>query len=526
MKKNTKLIIACAACVAVLSAGLAVAVNLPSEKEETEKTNNSDTILLFDKTDVDVDEITVTNESGTYELLGYKYSESLNDESSAESSAASAESSEESSEISTDPKDSEVEIIYTMQDYPEEHLEKSLTDNIVNQCNYMAAERIVDKSGKKYAEYGLDKPLITVTVTFSDNSTEKMYIGNEAPDNKGVYLRLDGNQNVYLVQASMVNTFAYEKMQLFDHSISPSYDDNYKITSVDLSGKKFGNEISISNEQNGITNSGYIMYQPYREIVNSTFVSDYGESLFGIDGTKVEAVRVTDKELKKYGLDEPYMEIKVTSEDATEINVIVSEADKDGKFYIAGKGETKIFSMNTDRVDWYDVSYADFLDDMIINPLHDTLVSAEISCNGQDYLYTYEHTTAVNKKYEETEIISAIYNGKAIDISNLQLFINNLKGIRRNLSAPKSLDGCKEVFSMTFTFDIDGEKATDNIKLYTSSDNQYIIVLNGHIEAYTDSEYAKELIKQVPLIPSTERIENINPQGTEEEASDSSPATE
>ena len=489
MKKNTKLIIACAACVAVLSAGLAVAVNLPSEKEETEKTNNSDTILLFDKTDVDVDEITVTNESGTYELLGYKYSESLNDESSAESSAASAESSEESSEISTDPKDSEVEIIYTMQDYPEEHLEKSLTDNIVNQCNYMAAERIVDKSGKKYAEYGLDKPLITVTVTFSDNSTEKMYIGNEAPDNKGVYLRLDGNQNVYLVQASMVNTFAYEKMQLFDHSISPSYDDNYKITSVDLSGKKFGNEISISNEQNGITNSGYIMYQPYREIVNSTFVSDYGESLFGIDGTKVEAVRVTDKELKKYGLDEPYMEI-------------------------------------TDRVDWYDVSYADFLDDMIINPLHDTLVSAEISCNGQDYLYTYEHTTAVNKKYEETEIISAIYNGKAIDISNLQLFINNLKGIRRNLSAPKSLDGCKEVFSMTFTFDIDGEKATDNIKLYTSSDNQYIIVLNGHIEAYTDSEYAKELIKQVPLIPSTERIENINPQGTEEEASDSSPATE
>ena len=98
MKKNIQFIIFSAAIVLVLVAALIVVLNIPETDDSGEKIDSGSDILLYDKTGLDAEEITVKNSSGEYVLIGFNYAEqasSLGYESSA------AESSDEESSSSS-----------------------------------------------------------------------------------------------------------------------------------------------------------------------------------------------------------------------------------------------------------------------------------------------------------------------------------------------------------------------------------------------------------------------------------------
>ncbi|MGN1457712.1 MAG: DUF4340 domain-containing protein [Acutalibacteraceae bacterium] len=488
MKKKIKILIFSGIILALLVAALVVVLNLPSTDESTNEVSSQDAILLFDKTNLKAEDITVSNESGKYQLLGYEYS----DESD------SAENSEQKSEI-----------VYTMQDYSSQILSKTMTDSLAEQCLYMSAIQIVDKSGNRYAEYGLDKPRSTVSVIFSDDSEVTMYVGNNAPDNKGVYFRIDGNANVYLVQQNMINMFLVDKFQMFSKTMSYSFDTDYKIQTVKISGTNFDSNIEIEPINNNANFCNFVITKPYREICNNDFLETFGESLYGLNGTTVVAVDITEDDMKKYGLDKPYIDVEVTASDDTSVHIIASKADSDKNCYIMKSGGTIIYKMSTDELSWYGVTYRDFLDDSIIRPNMNNILSADIYYGDKNYHYDVTHTTSKNDLYEDIVTTTATYNGKEIKYLNLSIFVNNVAGISRSDAVPKSIDGCEKIFSIKYSFDGD-DNLTDTLEIYKAKDKQLIVTLNGNIEGYTDTEYAEKVFEQVENIPKNAELAVLN----------------
>ena len=51
--------------------------------------------------------------------------------------------------------------------------------------------------------YGLDKPLATVKTTYHDGSTATVYIGGESKGTLGYYCRLEGNDTLYIIDATV-----------------------------------------------------------------------------------------------------------------------------------------------------------------------------------------------------------------------------------------------------------------------------------------------------------------------------------
>lgn len=487
MKKKIKILIFSAVCLAILVTALVVVMNLPSIDENTEETSSQNAILLFDKTNLKAEEITVSNENGEFQLLGYEYSD-------------------EDSEQETD-------IVYTMQEYSSQILSKTMTDSLAEQCLYMSAIQIIDKSGNRYDEYGLKEPRSTVKVIYSDNSEVTMYVGNDAPDNKGVYFRIDGNANVYLVQENMINMFLADKLQMFSKVISNSFDSDYEIQTIKISGTNYDSNIEIEPTNNNANFCNFILTKPYREICNKDFLESYGESLYGIMGTNVVSVNVTDEEMKKYGLDKPYIDVEVTASDESSAHVIASKADSDKNCYIMKSGGTIIYKMSTDELPWYGVSYRDFLDDAIIKPNMETIVSADIYYNGTDYHYDITHTVTKNDLYEDMTVTTATYNGKNIKYLNMSIFVNNVAGISRSDAVPKSIDGCEKIFSIKYSFDGD-DALTDTLEIYKAKDKQLIVTLNGNIEGYTNTEYAEKVFEQVENIPKNAELSVLNSDST------------
>ena len=492
MKKNIKILIFSVVCLVVLVAALVVVMNLPSTDESTEETSSQDAILLFDKTNLKAEDIIVSNESGEYQLLGYDYSDESSDESSTD------ESSEEDSQI-----------IYTMQDHSSQILSKTMTDSLAEQCLYMSAIRIVDKSGNRYSEYGLKEPRSTVKVVFSDNSEVTMYVGNDAPDNKGVYFRMDGNANVYLVQENMINMFLVDKLQMFSKTISYSFDTDYKIQTVKISGTNYKSNIEIEPINNNANSCNFVLTKPYREICDNDFLENYGESLYGLSGTTVVAVDITDDDMKKYGLDKPYMDVEVTASNETTAHIIVSKADDDKNCYLMQSGGTIIYKMSTDELPWYDVTYRDFLADAIIKPNMDNIISADISYGGKNYHYDITHKTSKNELYEDIVTTTVKYESEEIQYINFSNFVSNVAGISRSDAVPKSIDGCEKIFSIKYSFDGD-DAMTDTLEIYKAKDKQLIVTLNGNIEGYTSTEYAEKVFEQIEDIPKSSQLDLLN----------------
>lgn len=485
MKKNIKILIFSVICLAVLVAALVVVLNLPSANENKEETSSQDAILLFDKTNLKAEDITVSNESGEYQLLGYEYSDEGSDDGSSS------------------------QIIYTMQDHSSQILSKTMTDSLAEQCLYMSAIQIVDKSGSRYSEYGLDKPRSTVSVIFSDNSEVTMYVGNNAPDNKGVYFRIDGNANVYLVQENMINMFLVDKLQMFSKTMSYSFNTDYKIQTVKISGTNYDSNIEIEPINNNANFCNFVLTKPYREICDNDFLENFGESLYGLSGTTVVAVDITGDDMKKYGLEKPYIDVEVTASDDTAAHIIASEADSENNCYLMQSGGTIIYKMSTDDLFWYGVTYRDFLDDSIIKPNMDNIVSADIYYGGSNYHYDVTHTTSKNELYEDIVTTKATYNGKEIKYLNLSIFVNNVAGISRSSALPKSTDGSERIFSIKYSFDGD-DALSDTLEIYRTKDKQLIVTLNGNIEGYTDTEYAEKVFEQVENIPKNAELTVLN----------------
>ncbi|MGN0470447.1 MAG: DUF4340 domain-containing protein [Acutalibacteraceae bacterium] len=485
MKKNIKILIFSVICLAVLVAALVVVLNLPSANENKEEVSSQDAILLFDKTNLKAEDITVSNESGEYQLLGYEYSDEGSDDGSSS------------------------QIIYTMQDHSSQILSKTMTDSLAEQCLYMSAIQIVDKSGNRYSEYGLDKPRSTVSVIFSDNSEVTMYVGNNAPDNKGVYFRIDGNANVYLVQENMINMFLVNKLQMFSKTMSYSFNTDYKIQTVKISGTNYDSNIEIEPINNNANFCNFVLTKPYREICDNDFLESFGESLYGLSGTTVVAVDITGDDMKKYGLDKPYIDVEVTASDDTAAHIIASGADSENNCYLMQSGGTIIYKMSTDDLFWYGVTYRDFLDDSIIKPNMDNIVSADIYYGSRNYHYDVTRTTSKNELYEDIVTTKATYNGKEIKYLNLSIFVNNVAGISRSSALPKSTDGSERIFSIKYSFDGD-DALSDTLEIYRTKDKQLIVTLNGNIEGYTDTEYAEKVFEQVENIPKNAELTVLN----------------
>lgn len=67
----------------------------------------------------------------------------------------------------------------------------------------VAAEGVTD-----FAAYGLDEPVSTVNITYTDGTTLLLEIGDAAPASQHYYVRVDGGDTVYLMRPLIVEMFS------------------------------------------------------------------------------------------------------------------------------------------------------------------------------------------------------------------------------------------------------------------------------------------------------------------------------
>lgn len=497
MKKNTKLLIGSAVLVGILGAALTAVLLIPSGNEEI-KLSDKNEILIFDKTGLIPEEITVSNTGGDYQLLAFDYEKSSKtSSSSSDTDESAAESTEANSE------DEEVTIVYTMQDHPDMLLDKNVTDSLVKQCLTQSARELIDRSGSKDKEYGLETPVSTVRIRYSDSSTETLYLGNEAPSGQGVYMKTSRSKNVYLVHSSLTDTFYIEKLQLFDKQVTPYFED---MTNMTITGKNYSEDIVIGRNEYSCYDGYYLMTSPARYQCSNEKVNEISTPMSELKAVWIADINVGEDDLKKYGLDNPYEKIEIKADGGTNFTLIASEPDSENIFYLMNTSGTTVYRTYANENKWLGLKKTDLLTNSIIEPSSTEIAKAVIKAEGKSYDYIFTKTKGLDKNYYETENVTVKYNGEEINIAKISNFISNVSGLEWSDKKPGNLDGCSEILSVEYSYFVD-EGITDRLVLMRDSAGKTIAVLNGKAECYVDSAYADRLAAQVDKIPTAEIID-------------------
>ena len=358
--------------------------------------------------------------------------------------------------------------LYHIVGYEDIHLDTELLLTLRTHAETIEAiEQIKDASN--LAAFGLDKPQATATITYTDDSTARLFLGNTTPSESGYYGQLEGTEGVYIFEADTVSLFRFRSTAFVHTALSapPS------VKADDKNGKALLKEVTFSgtahpvplvmrrsyyNDSEELTYFSYIITAPYTRCTTDAVSNAMGQ-VQAIMADQALVLHPTEADKEKMGFNNPLIDIKLTMAVETEEESEADSAPTTGST-VADKNETpKIYYNSVDyhitvgsvdengnyltMVDGIDViflvskeSYGFFFDRTYQNSVNDFLFfksiedlsSLSVKLNGNSYTFDLTHYP---EKEEPDDKLKVTMDSKVYSTEDFRELYQLLMGLKR-----------------------------------------------------------------------------------------------
>lgn len=256
------------------------------------------------------------------------------------------------------------------EDFP---LEQSRLTEMVSLAAGLGAKREVADSLDSAAEYGLDEPAYTFTVTDTDGQSITLYIGDENSQASVYYAYLEGDTTVYAITEDLVAAGDYELYDLIDAvefpDMAASDIRQVKLTRVDGSWSCLTREQAVSEEteaqtaeseeETGETETAasedeeiltYTDSQGREKETETDTSESWLGTVAGISYEDCVNYKAEGEGLAEYGLNTPTkLEITYTDEEEQEqtVTLKLGGTDEDGNYYLQQSGSSQVLKLDS-----------------------------------------------------------------------------------------------------------------------------------------------------------------------------------
>ena len=190
-------------------------------------------------------------------------------------------------------------------------LDETKVTDMLTQLTNVEAVRTVADTAESAADYGLDKPYVTVTLTDGSGTAQTLSLGNKNSVTGDYYAAVGGKTGVYTVSADVYNAFDHTLTQLLTEEKFPTVSAD---AVTDLSVKGGAEEINLKHSENGDASAYSSAFQWFAvkpdttlRPVNGDAVETYLNAATAVAYTDTAAD--THDDLAAYGLDHPRLSI-------------------------------------------------------------------------------------------------------------------------------------------------------------------------------------------------------------------------
>lgn len=480
--KKVIMLIAVVLSVTILVSGtLLIKKFVPEKEDDTSSDSLFDEITVFDNDSSTFTNVEITNSNGTFNFTTQEIT-----------------STDDEGETTTTT-------YWTVENIDISKLSNTTMNSIVDSTASITA--LSEITTKTASDCGFDEPKIKVSVTSNSIDPYTVLIGDESPDKLGYYLKLEGDDKIYLVEESAFSSFEFSLLDLADKTSIPATTFNADTSenktedgtyayfdSLKISGKQFPEILTIKNNP-GETDSDalipYIITTPIERYANSENLSPF-VYLFSeeISVAGAYAWEINDQTLKEFGLDEPDAEIAMTIDGETKtFKIAYVDDDYCAVVYDGAKLIRKVLTSNFGFSSYSsdDLYYKN----LFMNSINDITGLKLNDVNGEvkfDISYTEDD--------EENKTYNIEVDGKKITTSYFQTFYADFVCIQSSSFSLSNVSDTPDA-TVTFTFYDNSESV---IEFFRANATEYQYSINGvQIGKITSSAFDK-MIKNIRLI--------------------------
>jgi hypothetical protein len=251
-------------------------------------------------------------------------------------------------------------------------------NGLTSMLAYLDVVRVIEEDPKNLAEYGLDKPRISIDFKVADGrALGTLLIGNKSPTGANMYAKRADEKRVFLVGQHHEASLSRTTFDLREKKIASFLRDD--VTALDVTR---GKERLAFKKDGG----RWIMTSPVSARADIPAV----DALVGsIEVAQMRSVLTDDeptsKELRTYGLEPPNVKVIVEAPDGKGITLLVGNAVGADAFYAKTANAATVFTVEKVLDDELKKAAADFRRKEIFDFQTPTATRVEITRNGQTF---------------------------------------------------------------------------------------------------------------------------------------------
>lgn len=383
------------------------------------------------------------------------------------------------------------------------------------------------------ADCGLDEPEIQVDAVMADGSKFTYKVGALVPNgNNDRYASCTLKDGIYVVTSDYYDYFNTTILDYTDtgiiDSIQPSGDNDpyfsdstlIKFDSIEISGTNIENKIALSYSESSSESLAYRITEPTLTYADNEKVSTLISPLSsGLSGSSVLAVNQTAADLKKYGLDKPYFEIKYAIKGKT-YDVKFSKPDMvtEGYYAVTINDVPVIYEVAKSLVEFASWDLGDIRSSILYARNINTITQMTVDFGGKATVYDIHYDKSIEQDEDDSDTTSAadtdddddyvmtiINNTEAVDEDSFKLVYQHLILVRAYdyLKAGESAPSGKAKLTITCKAK-DG--TTDVLKFIKYNERYYNYTINGIGDSLIRYDTLEKIIDEYTRLQKGETI--------------------
>ena len=401
--------------------------------------------------------------------------------------------------------------------------DQKLASLIVSAGTPVAMMRVAQDLGDDkaaLAEYGLDEPQASWTLTKKNGDKFTFYVGDELLTEGGYYVKYADRDAVYVVSTTIADTILAEGYTLLSPKLITGLsennyyfldsfavfhgDDPFLMVQRNPNAETLELKMAYPRPENNTSSNLYALNEDLYFDVLYTFID--------LSGTKVVAFLPSEEKLAEYGLDDPAYIVMMTAGSGG-IDMFVSEKQESGIYYAASSiyGYSMIVEVPASTFAWLEAEQFSWIEEMPFYVDITTVKSLTVKGYGEstvDLDFSLTHT----KDENGSDLLDVTENnsGKIFpnnDVSNFRYYYLTLMNITNQAYASLSdedkaalvSDESNLVMSMTYE-NTSGEIFEYKFYKYYESSTDHLsggklfATVNGVGEFYTTNDLVEKAL--------------------------------
>ena len=488
-KKVRNLIIALVAALLLVGVLVALVLTSPGGENVSSQTSSASTISLLAAQNKDVKTLTVTNSQDTFTLNQL------------------SENEWEVPELNGLP-------VY-----------KNNLVYLVSDFSTVDAQKQVENPGE-LADYGLAQPRATVTTTHQDGTRHTFRLGDKTPDGDGVYMTMDQDAGVYVMDSLMEDSFLKTKLDLLDTTLVSLEVDSDQSTAQGQSTAAEIEKFSFAGTSRQVP---FVMDRVTEEEAEASqlmgmaaYTVSYNGKTAACDSNKLDgllsactninardavAIRPSGDQLAQYGLDKPQSVLTFTYKSVSYTISLGNYDEEEACYYAMKEGVDVVYRLSETAAPWAKYQYTDMLSTLLF--MADIKDVASVSIQGQGIDSTYE----ITYDDEAQSVTKVVGDGKEFTsetaVSDFKkLYQMLISGQVEEVAPSDPPEGTAPALTITFRYR-DSSRSADVVTLIPNGTRRHFFAVNGEgifnvREAFTQAVVKAVQDFQAGKTPSTE----------------------